>query len=307
MLSIYGLNAIDQRMFRVSLEPDPQPRLSEDDFVAGLEAHTARAARHCERASVAHDAGAMLAAVVQHTKPAAVRLVRNVRMAPGDGLIGIARSLEKRHVVGSHQPVPVVSNLRTAADIDAYRAVEGIRLLFGRALEYGRTLVRAPPACASARAPVVRASRPARTRCGCRVAPVLPRLGLERDRDVEVVDRTRRRAEARHDAIAQRQAVGEDGFEACPRITRWCEDRERDGVERKDPAAAAARLDFLLHRLENGVNDLERLARHWPHEPANRAVECTGQPGFEVACFSQEVHVGCSLSGRRASPRVQGR
>jgi hypothetical protein len=120
-----------------------------------------------------------------------------------------------------------------------------------------------------------------------RVAPVLPRLGLVRNRDLEVVDLARRRAETRHDAIAQRWVVGEDRLEARPRITRRREDRERDGVERKDPAAAAARLDLLLHRRENGVNDLERLARDRPHESANGAIECAGQPGFEVACFSQ--------------------
>ena len=248
----------------------------------------------------------MLAAVVQHAKPAAVRLVRNVRVAPGDRLIGVARSLEKRHVVGSHEPVPAVSNLRTAADVDAHCGVEGIRLLFGRALEHGqlepghrrrtRGLGRRPRALRDPRELDVER----------RVAPVLPRLGLVRDRDIEVVDLARRASRGSPRCDRATTAVGEDRFEACPRITRRREDRERDGVERKDPAAAAARLDLLLHRLDNGVNDLERLARPGRTSPPTVRSRCR-RAGLRGRVLFSESPCRLLLSGRRASPRVQGR
>ena len=85
-------------------------------------------------------------------------------------------------------------------------------------------------------------------------------------------------------------------------IARRREDRHRDGVERKHPPAAAARLNLRLGRFDDRVNDLERLARSGSHESADGAIECAGEPRFEVSGLSQKIHVAL-LSPLRAAAR----
>ena len=185
---------------------------------------TPRAARHRERASVANGCRSHARCRRRAPETRGRQARTNVRVAPGDRL-DHRRSLRKRHVVGPHEPVPAVSNLRTPADIDADRRVEGIRLLFGRALEHGqlecghRRRTRGP----GRRSRALR--DPRELDVERRVAPVLSRLGLERDRRRRGrrPDTPPRRGSPRCD----RATTGgrEDRFEACPRITRRCEDR----------------------------------------------------------------------------------
>jgi hypothetical protein len=124
-----------------------------------------------------------------------------------------------------------------------------------------------------------------------RASPALPRTALEVDRDLDIIDVTGRRFQPGKDALAQRWSVGEYRLETSTRITRGREERHCDGVEREHPPAAAARLDFLLGRLDNRVDDFERIARPRPHESSNRAIEGAGELRFEVPGFSQKIHV----------------
>ena len=74
-------------MFRISPEPDPQARFSEDDFVARLESHAARAARHRDvRPSRTTPVPCSLPSSV-HAVPAAVGSYADVGVAARDSLL----------------------------------------------------------------------------------------------------------------------------------------------------------------------------------------------------------------------------
>src|SRR5262245_50825843 len=47
---------------------------------------------------------------------------------------------------------------------------------------------------------------------------------------------------------------------------------------------------MTLHRLQNPMDDLERLQRLRAADAVRRAIECLGDAGLEVPSFAEEVH-----------------
>jgi hypothetical protein len=273
----------------LSNEPDPQTRVSENDLVGRLEADAARPSRNRDAPSVSDDARPMFAAVIVQAKAPGDWLVRNVCMPAGDALIDVARSLEECHVVGSNEPVPAVAHLGTSADVDTSRCRKHIRAPLRGTVEHrhldarrGRISPGNPP---------LRPRHSGELDVEFRSPPGFPWPALVVHREVEVVDGTSRESEVGDDTVAQRRTVGDYGLEASTGIARRREDRQRDGVEWKDPPASATRLNLLLGRFDDRVNDLERLARTGSDESSNRAIECASELRFEVPGPSQKIHI----------------
>ena len=119
---------------RRATEPNAQTRAAEDDFIARVEADAAAAARHRQHASVADDAGAMLAAIVVQPERAGRGLIGDVRVAARHGRIGVAGSFEESDVIRANEPLPAVAHLGAAADVDTALR-ERVREALGAAVQ----------------------------------------------------------------------------------------------------------------------------------------------------------------------------
>ena len=126
---------------------------------------------------------------------------------------------------------------------------------------------------------------------GSDILAMIERLLEDTRRELESVDVTSGRSQQGKNAVAERGSVCQHRLEARARITRRREDRDRDRVERKNPPAAAARLNLLLRRVDNRVDDFERLARTWPNEAPHSAIERAGELRLEVPGPAQKIHV----------------
>jgi hypothetical protein len=110
------------------------------------------------------------------------------------------------------------------------------------------------------------------------------------------------------DALRKRGLHGKDRLESRARLLGRRYHRHLDPVEREQVASAPRRLHLSLHRLDDGVRDLERLAcsttgrRH----TGRRAIDGARQPCFEFPRLRQDVHrfpqaglKACSYNRRR--------
>src|SRR5262245_641562 len=101
-----------------------------------METHTAGPSGNRNGPAVAHDSRSLSAPVIMKPAMKGPRLTINVCMLPGDGLVDIAASGYKRHLVCSDQPVGGVTHFRAPAEVDAPRR-QAVRALFGDAAQYG--------------------------------------------------------------------------------------------------------------------------------------------------------------------------
>ena len=160
-----------------------------------------------------------------------------------------------------------------------------------------RTTVRSIRANAGSRASVTR-GRSRDTSKGqieLRIPPVLWRPGHVGDVQRQVVNRARLRPQVLDDSVPQRRLAGKNRLEAGTSLSRGRQNGERDAVERKHARAATAWLDLVLDRLDDQMDDLQRLARDGSDGVAGGAVESACDRRFQPSSFSKKIHGVSSL------------
>ena len=99
-------------------KPDSHARLTEDNFIVGLQSNATRPSQDRNGSAAAHDLGSVFAAVIVQSEMTGERLVCDVRVLPRNGLVDVASSFGEHDVVRSNEPVAVVSDLRAPADVE---------------------------------------------------------------------------------------------------------------------------------------------------------------------------------------------
>src|SRR6266481_5846099 len=100
-------------------KPDSHARLTEYNFIVGLQSNTTGTSEDRNGSAPAHDLGSVFAAVIMQSEVTGERLVCDVRMLPRNGLVDVACSFGEHDVVRANEPVAMISDLRTPADVDA--------------------------------------------------------------------------------------------------------------------------------------------------------------------------------------------
>ena len=103
----------------ISRKFDSQSRLTENNLICRLKADAARPSWHRNGSALAHDLRSVSAAVVVQSEVAGTRLVRNMRMLSGNGLVDVGRPFGEHDVIGSDESVTAVPHFRAPAQIDA--------------------------------------------------------------------------------------------------------------------------------------------------------------------------------------------
>src|SRR5262245_43550475 len=103
----------------LNLKLDAQTGLAEHDLVSRLQTHTSRPSWHVHGSAVTHDPRPMPTAVVVQPELSGPRLVRDVRVLAGDGLVHLSRSFSECDVIGADESVATVSHLRASPQVDA--------------------------------------------------------------------------------------------------------------------------------------------------------------------------------------------
>src|SRR5262249_59338725 len=86
-------------------KPDSHARLTEYDFIVGVQPDAPRPTGDCNRPAATHDLGAVFAAVIVQSELTGERLVGDMRMAPRNGLVDVASSFAEHDVIGSNEAV----------------------------------------------------------------------------------------------------------------------------------------------------------------------------------------------------------
>src|SRR5687768_3724936 len=101
------------------VNPDSSACLSDDDLVAGLQAHASRTRRHRNRFAVPHQGRPMGAPVVRDAILPQRFGVLDVRVPSRYGVVGQIFTVHERHVIRSDQTIQAIANLHAPAEVDA--------------------------------------------------------------------------------------------------------------------------------------------------------------------------------------------
>ena len=105
------------------------------------------------------------------------------------------------------------------------------------------------------------------------------------------------------DALPQRRLAGKNGLEAGASLACGCQHGERDAVEGKHALAAAAWLDLVIDRLDDQMDNLQRLARDGADGLAGGAIESACDRRFQLSSLSKKIHgVHVNAPARSARP-----
>src|SRR5579859_697741 len=96
---------------------DSHSCLAEHDFIVRLQPYAARTPKDRNSFAAADDPSSVFAAVIVQSEAAGRRLVGDVRMRPRNRLVDPAPTFREHHVIRPDQPVAVVTDFRTPADV----------------------------------------------------------------------------------------------------------------------------------------------------------------------------------------------
>jgi len=205
----------------------------------------------------------------------------------GHALVDLSRSFDEHHMVRPDKTVARVSHLGAASEVDPLRG-KRVGSPFGRAAHYCQVDTREWRF-----APSVTRGRSRDTSEGqieLRMLPAFCSPGHVGDVQRQVVGRARLRPQLLDDAVPQCGRAGKNGLEAATSLTRGRQNGERDAVERKHALAATAWLNLVLDRLDDQMDDLQRLARDGSDGVARGAVKSARDRGFQPSSSSKKIH-----------------
>src|SRR5207249_2669861 len=101
--------------------PNREARLTQHDFVTRTKPNSSCALRNRNRPAITHDSSAVAAAVVVKAIAPHSGVVSDVRVPARHRTVNLARVFLEHDMIGSQQPVAIVSDLGAAAEIDSRR------------------------------------------------------------------------------------------------------------------------------------------------------------------------------------------
>jgi hypothetical protein len=256
------------------LNLDAQAGFSKNDVVSAMQAHSEGTGGNIDRLSVSHDPGAVAAAVVKKT--ILIKVLHKVDVSVASGY----RVLGEDHVIRPNQLIAAVANLNTPSDVDSSggRNVTG---LFSRALNdrQFKTPIGRGQAGEALELDVELGGHPGR-----RGAVDVRRV------DAQIPEFAAGQLQAIDNPFLKRPSISQHGVETGVSLSRVRSDGYRDLIEGENISSSTGGLNPLLHRLHDGMQNLQGLALPLRDDPLCCIMDFSRDPLFKTPQFSNDVH-----------------